>query len=367
VITANDTQVFHVIPDDFWEERGGEADFWQSEYQITEVKSEEDAWKALGTPTNAAFVGDPGASAAAHAHGIPLAHCNPEKIITALDYSRAIKTEYELACIEAANKASGPAHAAAREAFLSGATELEIHYAFLRGAGATERDLPYPTIIALNEKGSILHYQRKRNVGNGHSFLIDAGVRHNGYASDISRTYAREGAHPVFTEIIKSLNTLQLELVAAVQPDVHFIELHHQAHVGIAKILHTQGVTTADTDTAIEVGITRAFMPHGLGHMLGIQVHDVGNHSEEGFTHPLRERYPKIRTNRKLVTNMVTTIEPGIYFIDMLLAEFKTGAHTDLLNWKLIDELVPFGGVRIEDNIAVLKTGPKNFTRPYVS
>lgn len=355
VIAAHTARVIEVLPEDFWEEKGGDDEFWKSAYDVTVVATEEKAWELVQLTPKTAFVGERTNITA------------DPKVTAALDHSRSLKTPYEVACIEEANKRAAPGHVAARDAFMGGASELDIHFAFLKATHSLERDLPYPTIVGLNEKGSILHYQRKRtDVTNAKTFLIDAGVSYRGYASDISRTYTTESAHPVFKKLVTGLDALQQELVAAVRPDMHFIELHHEAHIKIAALLKSLNIITVDGEDAVKAEVTRVFMPHGLGHMLGIQVHDVGAISDEGMKHPLRELYPKVRTNRMLVTGNVTTIEPGIYFIPMLLDTHRTAVTKDLFNWSLIDELIPCGGIRVEDNIVVTMGGPVNLTRKYL-
>lgn len=352
-ITASNAHVIEVVPQDFWEEKGGEDDFWKSAYEVTTVGSAQEAQQLVGAGGNSAHIG-----------GI---ENEPPELLKLLDENRAIKTPYEVACIEEANRTAAPGHAAARDAFLAGSSELEIHFAYLTGVGATERELPYPTIVGLNEKASILHYQRKRaDVRDGKTFLIDAGAKHFGYASDITRTYAATTADQRFVSLLRGMDELQQTLVAAVMPDKHFIELHHEAHVGVAALLKAHGIIHIDGEEAVQKGLTRAFLPHGLGHMLGLQVHDVGNYTQDGAEHALRKLYPSIRTNRKLKEGMVTTIEPGLYFIEMLLKPHRSSDTSSLFNWNVVDELMPCGGIRIEDNVLVTAQGPKNLTRPHV-
>jgi Xaa-Pro dipeptidase len=102
-----------------------------------------------------------------------------------------------------------------------------------------------------------------------------------------------------------------------------------------------------------------------LGHFLGVQVHDVGGRqkSPEGGTVPPPREFPYLRTTRKVEAGQVFTIEPGLYFIEMLLRPHRTGATHDLFDWKLVDQLAPHGGIRIEDNVLVTRDGHRNLTR----
>ena len=106
-------------------------------------------------------------------------------------------------------------------------------------------------------------------------------------------------------------------------------------------------------------------MPHGLGHHLGIQVHDVGGKlaGPDGATQAPPPEYPTLRTTRTLEPRQVITIEPGLYFIPMLLRPFREGEHAARFDWSLIDELSVFGGIRVEDDVLVTEGAPRNFTR----
>ncbi|MEN9390506.1 MAG: hypothetical protein RLZZ283_606 [Candidatus Parcubacteria bacterium] len=378
IITRDTARVIEIIPTHYWEEHGTENNFWKSEYDVTTVMSAidgsnprnavaagSDGWKEFPHTEKTAFIGDRVATELAQKAGLPVASLNPEQLIKLLDKSRSIKTEYEIACIDEANRIASVGHLAVRDAFFEARSERDMHYAFLTATRELEVDLPYTSIIALDDKASILHYMRKRDTGSGTSLLIDAGVQYNRYASDISRTYATKEAHTTFHALIADLDALQKKLVAQVLLGVHFIELHHTSLVGVADILRAHNIISMGGEEAAMSGVAHTFYPHGFGHMLGIQVHCV-SHAEESEEHPLKEKYPNVRTTLVLKENMVTTIEPGIYFIDMLLQKAKDGEHQGVYNWNLIDELRPLGGIRIEDNIVVRTTGPENLTRKYL-
>ena len=123
--------------------------------------------------------------------------------------------------------------------------------------------------------------------------------------------------------------------------------------------------TRGTADALVDLGVTSSFFPHGLGHLLGIQVHDVGGFlaDENGNTINVPEAHPFLRLTRVLDEDMVLTIEPGIYAIDMLLDELRhtpAAAHVD---WDAVDWFRPFGGIRIEDNVRVSADGCENLTR----
>ncbi len=356
-----------VKPDDYWYEQAPlGSPFWLSEFDFHEVRDEESAWKLAPRSGRIAYVGDSPVSAAAH--GITPVGIQPAALLARLDWDRSTKTPYEIACLEEATRKGGLGHKAAREAFLAGRSELEIHQAYVEAVGCVDKELPYETIIALDEKGATLHYHAKRrDVRNGRVMLIDCGASHNGYGSDITRTWTTANADATFQEIVQRLDKVQQELCALVKPGLRYPELHHTAHVKIADLLRETQVLNVGGVEAVERGLTHPFFPHGLGHFLGIQVHDVSGHqkSPEGGTEPPPPQYPYLRTTRTIDVNQVFTVEPGIYFIEMLLRPYRSGATANQFNWPLIDRLKSSGGVRIEDNVVVTPSGHKNLTRPH--
>jgi Xaa-Pro dipeptidase len=161
---------------------------------------------------------------------------------------------------------------------------------------------------------------------------------------------------------------MQRRLVERTRPGQSYIELHEAAHREIGGILADVGILKVDGAQAFERGLTRPFFPHGLGHHLGIQVHDIGGRqvSVSGERRDPPAEYPFLRTTRDLAPGHVVTIEPGIYFIPMLLEPFRSGKDAAAFDWKLVDALVPYGGIRIEDDVLVTERGPEDLTRPLV-
>lgn len=351
-------------PEDYWyEPRALGTPYWLEQFDLEEVGSVDAAWEAVGKPKNAAYVGNE--TARAEAAGLPV---NPVKLVVRLDWDRAYKTDYELRCLDEASELGAKGHVAAKAAFDSGASELEIHYAFVHALGQTDTELPYPTIVALDEKAAFLHYETKRTQRDGNVLLIDAGGEVHGYASDITRTHVAAQCDSRFVALRDGMDALQQELCSAVRPGIPYGELHHEAHLKIAALLQASDVVRADPDEAVKLGLSRPFFPHGLGHHLGLQVHDVGGHLADanGTKAPPPEQHPYLRNTRMTEPGHVFTIEPGLYFIEMLLREFRDGEHSERFNWTLIDELSPLGGIRIEDNVVVTRNGHRNLTRPYL-
>ena len=265
-------------PDDFWYEpqRIGDA-FWTEGFKIAECRSRKrqisEITKRLPKGRSAGIAESGGIS-----ETLGLAH-NPPGLLTRLDWRRAIKTGYEVACISEANRVGAEGHVAAEAAFRDGGSELDVHRAFLAAVGGSEADLPYPTIVGLNEKGAVLHYEGKRpDVRDGRSLLIDAGARVRGYASDITRTYAAAASDDRFRSLIAAMEGAQQALCEDVRAGRPWAELHHEAHLALSGVLKDEKVINLSPEEAVDTGLSRVFFPHGLGHFLGIQVHDVGGH-----------------------------------------------------------------------------------------
>lgn len=292
---------------------------------------------------------------------------NPRSLLTELDYERAWKTAWEVECIRAATVVALAGHRAVGQAFKAGLSEFEMGLMFNAASGQTDQELPYPAIVAMNRHGATLHYQHRDrsrpSPRDRHSLLLDAGCSALGYASDITRSHAaRRG---VFASLIRDMDRIQQKLCALVRPGISFPELQLAAHVEIAGVLASRELVRMSPEEMVESRVTDAFLPHGLGHLLGLQVHDVGGDlaSRRGGSLPRPERFPRLRLTRPLEAGMVLTIEPGLYFIDSLLARLRRGRHGRRVNWPAIDELHACGGIRIEDNVLVTRDGHRNLTR----
>ena len=290
---------------------------------------------------------------------------NPEPLLNYFHYHRAYKTTYEQECMRQSNALAVKAHIAAKTAFFNGGTEYDIQNAYLNSIGYNTNETPYGNIVALNKNCSILHYMSldKAAPQTHQSFLIDAGANFNGYASDITRTYSFK--EDKFAELITRMNQLMLNAANGLKPGVSYVDLHIATYKEIAQVLSEFEFINVSVDTAVESGIVSAFFPHGLGHHLGLQVHDMGGFmADERGTHiNAPEQHPFLRTSRTIEAGQVFTIEPGLYFIDSLLQDIKDSSNSDQVNWQNVNEMSPFGGIRIEDNIIVHQSHNENMTR----
>jgi len=291
---------------------------------------------------------------------------NPTAVLDYLHWHRSYKTPYELELMREASRIGTRAHRAAAQAFHAGASELAIHQAYLAAAGQTDAELPYASIVGLNEHGAVLHYTHFDRTPPAHhrSFLIDAGASAAGYASDITRTYAAAGATE-FQALIDSVDAAQQGFVGQVRAGQSYPDLHIHAHHVLAGVLREHGFIRMSEENAVESGVTAAFFPHGLGHPIGLQVHDVAGfqQSERGGNIARPAGHPYLRMTRVLEPGMVVTIEPGLYFIDMLLDELKATPHANDVDWAKVDHFRQYGGIRIEDDVVCTGNAPENLTR----
>ncbi len=350
-------------PHDYWHVVPGTPNgYWTSQFDIRVVHTVEEVAAHLPTDREKCIViGDINDDALTFG----IEHVNPTTAVNILHYARGVKTQYELATMRLSSQRGVVGHAAAEAAFRDGMSEFDIHRAYCKAVSHTDPELPYGNIVGLNEHGAVLHYTDfdRQPPTESRSFLIDAGASVHGYASDITRTYSNGDER--FQALIDRMESMQQEIVSQVRVGVDYRDLHIGTHKMLASVLVDAELAIGDPDTLLETGVTSAFFPHGLGHLLGIQVHDVGGfmENESGTTIDPPSGHPYLRLTRELEENMVLTIEPGLYAIDMLLENLRGTPAESHVNWNTVDWLRPFGGIRIEDNVRVLINDRENLTR----
>jgi len=299
---------------------------------------------------------------------------NPEPLLAHLHFERGMKTDYELALMRSASQRAVLGHLAARAAFEAGGAESDIHAAYLAASDQAERELPYGNIVGLGAHGAVLHWQHQDKVAPQQptTLLIDAGASCKGYAADITRTWLHPqapagAARDQFAALLAGMEALELALVAEVRAGTDYPDIHLSAHRRIAALLLEQGLIHGlSAEAAVAQGLSATFFPHGVGHLLGAQVHDVAGLAIDraGTRRERPEGHPYLRLTRRLEPGMVVTIEPGLYFIPMLLRERRASPLAAQVNWAAVEALLPFGGIRIEDDVACRADGaPENLTR----
>ena len=161
-----------------------------------------------------------------------------------------------------------------------------------------------------------------------------------------------------FIAILDGMEAMQKRLVAQISAGAPYEDLHDESHRQVSAILKEAGIVKASADEIDGKAISRIFYPHGLGHSLGLQTHDVGC----AVVKPKTEN-PFLRNTSKIAEGQVFTIEPGLYFVDSLLAPLRGSPEGKLVDWNLVEALSPLGGIRIEDDVLVTSSGTRNFTR----
>lgn len=369
-------------PDDFWHTVPELPDQeWVKYFDVKIIGKPEHAKDYFGNLGNTAFIGETSHSPdrancgqylsayqdKPNPHDWALGKRNPPTLYAELNWSRNIKTSYEQYCIREANQISARGHHAARDAFYNGGSELEIALAFQTGCQQNENELAYPSIVGINQNAAILHKQGydKTRIAKSQlkSMLIDAGAQYSGYCSDITRTYAyRDG---LFAQMISVFDRDQQTIASNIKPGQNYANATLDSLLSIANLLKEVGVIDLEPEAAFDTGIIHAFMPHRLGHFIGSQVHDVGGDMKDssGAIYLPDKRFPRPPLTRPFERGQIITVEPGLYFIELLLTPLREGPYSHNVDWGLVDKLMPYGGMRIEDDVLILDSGAENLTR----
>jgi len=342
----------------FWEALAPpETDHFWGSFDVVEASSAP-AMRDLLPRAHVAFIGDE--VAAAKAWGI--ADVNPPQLVAALDQLRVHKTPYEEECIAEANRRAAAGHEDLRRLFAEGdRPELELHLAFLGATKQDDADTPYKNIVALGAHSATLHHvSYSKRAQPAQSLLVDAGACFAGYCSDVTRTWVKGGggAGSAFAGLVAQVDAMQQRLCAQARTGLPYEALHDESHRQVGGILRETGLLKTSGEEGVAAGVTRAFYPHGLGHSLGLQCHDVGCASVKP-----RPENPFLRNTTIISERQCFTVEPGIYFIDALLRPLREGPLARTVDWRLVDALSPFGGIRIEDDVVVRENGLRNLTR----
>ncbi len=353
---------------DFWEQpHAPETDHFVASFDVVETARVEAVKDLVPAGKRVAFVGEDLTRAALW--GID--RVNPEPLVKALDALRVTKTAYEVLCLEEANRRAGLGHKALLEAFRGGnASELDLHLLYLKTTAQDDPETPYKNIVALNAHASTLHhvsYAKHPSGAAAQSLLVDAGAAYQGYCSDVTRTWVKgTGATAsAFASLVAGVEAMQQRLCAQIAIGAPYEALHDESHRQVAGILRDVKIASLSESELVDRGVTRAFFPHGLGHSLGLQCHDVGC----ALLKP-RADNPFLRNTSRIGVGQVFTIEPGIYFIEPLLAPLR--ARDDVargIDWTLVGELSALGGVRIEDDLVVTSGArtTRNLTREFLA
>jgi Xaa-Pro aminopeptidase len=283
-----------------------------------------------------------------------------------------VKSPEEIEQIEAALDISYEMHMTAMRLARPGVLEREVAGAMEGIAVSHGGRLAYPTIFSIH--GETLHNPFHHNtLKAGDIAVSDSGAESPlRYASDITRTIPIGGQ---FSSRQREIYAIVLEALekatAAVKPGVEFREIHRLASVILVTGLKDLGLLRGDPAEAVEAGVHTLFFQCGLGHMMGLDVHDMENLGEEyvGYTDTIKKNpafgWRSLRLGKALEPGYVVTVEPGIYFIPTLIDQWRAERkHESFINYEKVETYRDFGGVRIEDNVLVTDTGCRVLGRP---
>lgn len=282
------------------------------------------------------------------------------RVSQSIGEARRAKDASELERMRRAANASIAGHMTALRIAVPGMTErrlqVELEADFFRAGAARTA---YGSIVGTGPNGSVLHFAPgERSLAEGDIVLIDAAGEVDGYAADITRTFPVSGRFsPEQAELYDLVRSVQQTAISRVAPGVEYKELHLQAAHGIAEGLVDFGILRGNPADLVDMDAHALFFPHGLGHMLGLATHDSGG-CLAGREPSDRFGLKYLRTDLPLQEGYVVTIEPGVYFIRALLTDpERREKYRDAVNWELVDRMLDFGGIRIEDDVLVTSSG----------
>jgi Xaa-Pro aminopeptidase len=229
--------------------------------------------------------------------------------------------------------------------------QISLEAAFLLSGGDF---LAFESIVAAGDHSAVLHFSpTARELRAGDLLLVDAGAEYRGYASDVTRTYPIGGKlDPRQRLVWETVRRAGEAAIAACRPGVEWRDVHRAAALVVAEGLVELGVLRGAPETLVASGAVTLFFPHGIGHPVGLGVRDAGFASDE--VRKPAPGLPRLRIDVPLAPRQAWTVEPGIYFVAPLLASERGRSDVD---WNRVDELLGFGGIRIEQNVLVTEGG----------
>jgi Xaa-Pro dipeptidase len=284
---------------------------------------------------------------------------------------RLIKSADEVELLRYVNGVTSAAHIEVMRQIRPGMTEFHLEAIFrneiyMRGGC---RFTAYHCICGCGPNSAILHYghagaPNDRVLEDGELFLDDSGAEYHGYASDVTCSYPVNGRFTADQRMVyETVLAANRAVQAAMKPGVSWPDMHRLAERTIAERLLAAGLLRGSVDALVAGHVPNLFMPHGLGHLMGLDVHDPGGYPA-GVVRSDEPGLRSLRCGRALEAGMVITVEPGVYFIDAVLEPaLADPRYTPFLVPEVLARFRGFGGVRIEDDVLVTATGAENLTR----
>ncbi|XP_069681426.1 xaa-Pro dipeptidase isoform X3 [Periplaneta americana] len=304
--------------------------------------------------------------------GISGFNVNNEILYPVMAECRVIKSELELEVLRYVNKISSDAHIQVMRTLKHSMREYQAeaifqNYCYMVGGC---RFFAYTCICGSGQNGAILHYghaaaPNDKLMCDGDMCLFDMGANYCGYAADITCSFPVNGKFTedqatIYNAVLKSNQAV----MKAAKPGVSWVDMHKLANRILLTELRNAGLLKGDVDEMLKAGMGAVFQPHGLGHFMGLDVHDVGGYLPGNPPRPTGPGVSKLRTARTLEKGMVITVEPGCYFIDVLLDKaLADPEQAKFMVPEVIERFRNFGGVRIEDDVIITKDGVENMTK----
>ena len=292
-----------------------------------------------------------------------------------LGYAAALQTGYktalEVGLMRYTHWVSCMAHVEVMRTCRPGMMEYQLeslfqHHTYTHGGC---RHMSYTCICACGPNPAVLHYGHGGRPNNrllepGDMALLDMGAEYHCYASDITCSYPIGGSFTADQRLVfGAVLDAQVAVIGAMRPGISWVDMHTLAWRAVLSALRGGGVVKGDVDEMVAAGLGAVFMPHGLGHLIGLDTHDVGGYLSKDPPRPAARGLSKLRTARVLAAGQVLTVEPGCYFIDALLDPALADAATArFLDEGVLKRFRGFGGVRLEDVVAVTDDGVDNYT-----
>lgn len=279
---------------------------------------------------------------------------------------RVHKNEEELRLMRSVNRVAADAHIEVMRKAKPGMLEYQLESIFLASCyhNGGCRFMSYTGICGSGRNSAVLHYIKNDcYLEDGDMVLCDMGAEMRCYASDITNCFPASGTFTADQRLIfETVAAMQSTVLSAMRPGVNWVDMQTLAYRTLCERLRDGGLLVGDLDAMMAANVGGALMPHGLGHLLGIDTHDVGGYPL-GSVRDTRAGYKSLRCQRALEPGMAITVEPGIYFISYVLDETKADATlSGFFDWTRIRDFDSFGGVRLEDNVVITETGIENLT-----
>lgn len=294
------------------------------------------------------------------------------ELIKAVVKLKEIKDKYEIVEIEKAVDIAYEMHTTSMKMAMPGVIEQKIAGTIEGISLALGGPVSFP--IILSQDGQTLHNHNHDNVLEiGRMMVTDGGAEtQECYSSDITRTVPVGGKfNKRQAQIYQIVLDANMAAIEAIKPGLKYRDIHFLAAEIIVDGLKGAGLMKGDTKKAVETGAHTLFMPHGLGHMMGMDVHDMEGLGENfvGYDETTKRATEfgnaYLRLGKELKPGFVLTVEPGIYFIPDLIDKFRNeNLHTDYINYDVVETYKDFGGIRIEDDILVTETGNRVLGKP---